>query len=111
MILVSTPHISTQRVGVHQLFGDDIDCGGLMAWAWGMHRVIDMLKPDGSEQEQITDDQFNNWFPHISPDGERMVILSYEPKIAADDHPWYKHVYLRLLTTMDTSLQSGHCAQ
>ncbi len=59
-----------------------------MAWAWGMHRVIDMLKPDGSEQEQITDDQFN-WFPHISPDGKRMVILSYGPKIAADDHPWY----------------------
>jgi sugar lactone lactonase YvrE len=57
------------------------------------------MKPDGSEQEQITDDQFNNWFPHISPDGKRMVILSYGPKIAADDHPWYKQVYLRLLPT------------
>jgi Tol biopolymer transport system component len=57
------------------------------------------MKPDGSEQEQITDDEFNNWFPHISPDGKRMVILSYGPKIAADDHPWYKQVYLRLLPT------------
>lgn len=55
------------------------------------------MKPDGSAQEQITDDQFNNWFPHISPDGRRMVILSYGPEVAHDDHPWYKQVYLRTL--------------
>jgi Tol biopolymer transport system component len=55
------------------------------------------MKPDGSQQEQITDDDFNNWFPHISPGGRRMVILSYDPEIAPDDHPWYKHVYLRTL--------------
>ena len=30
--------------GVYQLFGDTIDCGALMAWAWGMHRVIDALE-------------------------------------------------------------------
>ena len=30
--------------GVYQLFGDKIDCGGLMAWAWGVHRVIDALE-------------------------------------------------------------------
>ncbi len=56
------------------------------------------MKPDGSEQEQITDDQYNNWFPHVSPDGKRFVFISYGPEIAAEDHPWYKHVYLRTLS-------------
>ncbi len=32
--------------GVYGLFGDEIDCGALMAWAWGMHRVIDALETD-----------------------------------------------------------------
>ena len=33
------------------------------------------MRADGSEQEQITSDDFNNWFPHISPDGKWMVFL------------------------------------
>ena len=33
-------------------------------------------RPDGSEQEQVTDDEFNNWFPHPSPDGRSLVFLS-----------------------------------
>ena len=32
--------------GVYQLFGDQIDCGGLMAWVWGISRVIDALEQD-----------------------------------------------------------------
>ena len=32
------------------------------------------MRPDGSEQEQITGDEFNNWFPHIAPDGKSMVV-------------------------------------
>ncbi len=36
------------------------------------------MRPDGSAQEQVTDDGFNNWFPHISPDGkmDRVPLLS-----------------------------------
>ena len=45
----------------------------------------------------MTDDGYNNWFPHISPDGRWIAFLSYGPEIEADDHPWYKHVYLRLM--------------
>ena len=55
------------------------------------------MRPDGSGQEQVTRDGFNNWFPHISPDGKSMVFISFPPDVPADDHPFYKHVLLRLM--------------
>ena len=55
------------------------------------------MKPDGSAQEQVTHDEFNNWFPHISPDGRWIVIISYPADINPTDHPYYKHCYLRLM--------------
>jgi Tol biopolymer transport system component len=55
------------------------------------------MKPDGSRQEQVTNDEFNNWFPHISPDGNWIVFLSFLKNVAPDDHPFYKHVYIRLM--------------
>jgi WD40 repeat protein len=55
------------------------------------------MKSDGAEQEQVTRDEFNNWFPHISPDGKWIAFLSFAPDVAPTDHPYYKHVYLRLM--------------
>jgi TolB protein len=55
------------------------------------------MKPDGSGQEQLTFDEYNNWFPHISPDGKWMVIISFPTTIDAGDHPFYKRVLLRLM--------------
>jgi TolB protein len=57
------------------------------------------MRPDGSEQQQITNDGFNNWFPHISPDGKWIVYIAFPPppEVAADDHPFYKHVTLKLM--------------
>ena len=55
------------------------------------------MKPDGSEQEQMTFDEYNDWFPHVSPDGKWLVFISYESSIRADDHPFYKQVYIRLM--------------
>ena len=55
------------------------------------------MRADGSAQEQVTSDQFNNWFPHVSPDGQWIVFLSFMKDVAPDDHPFYKHVYLRLM--------------
>lgn len=55
------------------------------------------MKADGSQQEQLTADEYNNWFPHVSPNGKWIVFLSFSKEVAADDHPFYKHVYLRLM--------------
>jgi TolB protein len=55
------------------------------------------MNSDGSNQVQITSDEFNNWFPHISPDGHWIVLLSFLKDVKPDDHPFYKHVYLRLM--------------
>ena len=57
------------------------------------------MRPDGSEQEQITHDAFNDWFPHISPDGKWMVILSYDTSVTG--HPPNKDVALRLMSRED----------
>jgi TolB protein len=56
------------------------------------------MPPNGIEQEQVTDDPFNNWFPHISPDGKRIVFLSFGDDVSPEDHPFYKQVYLRLMS-------------
>ncbi len=55
------------------------------------------MRPDGTAQEQITNDDLNNWFPHISPDGKWIAYLAFPPDVAPDDHPFYKHVLLRLM--------------
>jgi TolB protein len=55
------------------------------------------MNPDGSEQEQLTSDEYNDWFPHVSPDGKQIVFLSFLPDVRADDHPFYKHVYIRMM--------------
>lgn len=55
------------------------------------------MRPDGSGQEQVTNDEYNNWFPHFSPDGKWIVFISYGQDIQPHEHPYYKHVYLRLM--------------
>ena len=54
------------------------------------------MKPDGSDQEQITNDEADNWFPHISPNGQLVAFLSYERGVG--DHPENKNVRLRVMT-------------
>jgi Tol biopolymer transport system component/regulation of enolase protein 1 (concanavalin A-like superfamily) len=56
------------------------------------------MKADGSEQTQITNDDYNNWFPHISPDGKWIVYITFfKNEVAPGDHPFYKHVFLRVM--------------
>jgi hypothetical protein len=55
------------------------------------------MGPNGENQEQVANDEFNNWFPHISPDGKWIAFLSFMADVPPSDHPYYKHVYLRLM--------------
>lgn len=55
------------------------------------------MKPDGTAREQLTFDEYHNWFPHISPDGKWIAYISFPPDIAPNSHPSYKRVTLRLM--------------
>ena len=55
------------------------------------------MRPDGSGQEQLTFDEYNDWFPHISPDGKWIAFISFPGNVEPNDHPFYKRVMLRLM--------------
>ncbi len=55
------------------------------------------MKPDGSGREQMTFDEYKNWFPHISHDGKWIAFISFPPDIEKNAHPSYKRVMLRLM--------------
>ena len=60
------------------------------------------MQPDGTEQEPITADDFNNWFPHLSPDGRSHgVPLVREGR---HGHPANKDVTLRRMTLADQKI-------
>lgn len=65
---------------------------------WRMHA-------DGSAPEQVTRDEYNNWFPHVSPDGRWVVMISFPADVSPTDHPYYKRVYLRLMPTAGGALK------
>jgi len=55
------------------------------------------MKPDGSGQEQVTFDAYNNWFAHPSPECKSLIYISYPPEVPATSHPHNQRVMLRLL--------------
>lgn len=56
------------------------------------------MNADGSNQEAMTNGDFHDWFPHVSPDGKWIAFVSFlKEEVPANDHPFYKHVYLRLM--------------
>lgn len=86
--------------------GPEYDCDGEYIWfnsvrsgrmqAWRM-------KADGSEQTQMTfDAHLNTWFPHISPDRTKVVMLAYhERDVRPGEHVPNKNVEIRLMTGCD----------
>ncbi|MBK8446037.1 MAG: PD40 domain-containing protein [Micropruina sp.] len=59
------------------------------------HAQLFRMRRDGSDVRQLTFDERVNWFPHPSPDGERVVYLSFPP--GTQGHPPDLTVRLRLL--------------
>ena len=43
------------------------------------------MKKDGMDLQQMTNTDTNNWFPHLSPDGKKVVYLSFAK---GDLEPW-----------------------
>lgn len=54
------------------------------------------MRPDGSEQTQLTFDEFDNWFPHPSPDNKSVAYISYMED-QGGQHPFGKDVKIKLL--------------
>ena len=53
---------------------------------------------DGSNPTRLTNDHdYNDWFPHLSPDGEQIIFLSFGTDVESSQHPFYKHVTLRMM--------------
>ncbi len=50
---------------------------------------------EGGAAERITDSAFGDWFPHPSPKGDKVLLLSYDPEVF--DHPRDLDVRLRLI--------------
>jgi len=58
------------------------------------------MKPDGSEQEQVTSDpDYADWFAHPSPDGKILLFLSYSKDVKG--HPANEDVALRFISLPD----------
>jgi len=53
------------------------------------------VRSDGSEPTRITDSPYSDWFPHPSPDGRHLLVLSYDGEVF--DHPRDLDVRLRLM--------------
>jgi TolB protein len=49
---------------------------------------------DDKNAEQITKDEYEDWFPHLSPDGKKMVLISFEK--GTKGHPANQNVMLRM---------------
>lgn len=91
--------------------GPEYDCKGEYIWfnsvrtgrmqAWRM-------KADGSEQTQMTfDAHLNTWFPHISPDRQKAVMVAYyETDVRPGEHVPNKNVELRLMFA-DSASETG----
>jgi Tol biopolymer transport system component len=59
------------------------------------HAQCFRMKPDGTAIEQLTFDERVNWFPHVSPDGQSVVFISYPA--GTTGHPPNKDVILRFM--------------
>jgi TolB protein len=55
------------------------------------------MRADGSHPEQVTFDEYNDWFPHISPDGKWIVYIAFPTDMDPWSHPFYRQCYVRLM--------------
>lgn len=62
------------------------------------HMQIWQMGPQGEDPRVRTADGHDDWFPHVSPDGSRVIFLSYLPgEVDPQDHPGGRQVALRTI--------------
>ncbi|MFI3324928.1 MAG: transporter [Clostridia bacterium] len=73
---------------------------GLMQ-AWRMNT-------DGTDPTQMTfDENWNTWFPHISPDSEKVVMICYKKgDLLPHEHVAHKNVEIRLMTSQGEEVKT-----
>ncbi len=78
---------------------NSVRSGRMQAWR---------MKADGSEQTQMTfDEEWNTWFPHISPDREKVVMLAYhQDDVKPGEHVPNKNVEIRLMNADGSDVQT-----
>jgi Tol biopolymer transport system component len=60
------------------------------------HAQLFRMRPDGSDQQQLTFDARVNWFPHLSPDGRWISYLSFPEGTLG--HPADRDVIIRIMS-------------
>jgi beta-glucosidase len=98
--LADPPAGHLDYLGLNYYRRDSVRARSDRAFDWEIGAVA------GSEQTQITADEWNNWFPHISPDGKWMVFISFDKSVAANDHPADKNVLLKLMPVNGGAVQT-----
>jgi TolB protein len=63
------------------------------------HAQIARLRPDGTDLHQLTFDERVNWFPHISPNAQQVLFLSFPP--GTTGHPPNLPIELKLVRQDD----------
>lgn len=81
------------------IYFNSVRCGLMQAFR---------MKSDGSEQTQLTcDDHLNTWFPHISPDREKIVMISYRKgDLWPGDHVPNREVEIRMMNADGSDLKT-----
>ena len=81
------------------IYFNSVRTGLMQAWR---------MKADGSEETQLTfDTDRNTWFPHISPDGTKLIMLSYKKgDLWPGDHIPNREVEIRMMNADGTGLHT-----
>ncbi|MFN7120047.1 MAG: TolB family protein [Saprospiraceae bacterium] len=62
------------------------------------------MKPDGAEVQQLTNDDYDNWFAHPSPDGKNIVYIAYLED-QKGSHPFGRDVKLRIMNVKNRKIR------
>jgi Tol biopolymer transport system component len=72
---------------------------------WNIWRMpADGAGPNDGKAEQVTNDEQEDWFPHVSPDGKSIVFLSFPPGIK--DHNGKMEIQLRMIQAPGNTMRA-----